>query len=1204
MALGYQNPFYLKQAQQKQQSLYNGKVLLEKHYPPAVYDSEETLQLAQEKAAKFVPDFKSLAKEADESLAKHKALEFEIERLLRAVVSQDIMSIVQSNSVEDTSNLQTELNLTKEKMENWLFPLRLRAQLVLRLGQICDFRILDVSFQRNTCFVRNLKGVDLLKGNCITNLYTINLYEMASASLIFLMARDTSTKSWLWHQRLSYLNLDTINDLAKNDLVTSLPKFKYHKEHLCPSCEQGKSKKASHPPKPVPKSKQRLHLLHMDLCGPMRVESINRKRSKDEAPEVIKTCLKKVTVLLQAPLIIASSVRTPQQNGVVERRNRTLVEAAKTMLIYSRAPKSDISFLYVFGALCYPKNDREDVGKLGAKGDIGFFIGYPANSCAYRVHIRRTNKFMETMNVTFDELSTMAIKQRSSKPGLQSMTSGQISLGLNLTYAPSIITTQQPTERELDLLFEAIYDDYIGGLPSAATTTANTQQHVQQQENQAPLQPDIVADNVPNAMLDGNMFVVREYRQEEGIDFEKSFAPVSRIEAIRIFLAYAAHKSFTVYQMDVKTAFLHAKEGTIWAKARTKGMMILSLVLQTLVNQSLSGIFINQSNYVLEILKKYGKKTCDPVGTPMEIKDKLDLGKNKTLVDTMKYRSMIGALMYLTSSKANIVHATCLWYSKDYGFELTRYSDVDYAGCKDTFKSTSGGTQFLGKKLLTDYGFHFNKILIYRDSKSAIALSYNSVQHSRTKHIAICYHFIKEHLKKGTIELYFVKTDYQLAGLITKALPVDRFNYLVRRLGLRSLFLQELERLAKSLTSKYGKSNAFALDDPTLQAGNPIKEILIKFNLPNHRTMSSPNRSTSDIEDAFSSMNILNYTSVSSDYFPASSGSSSFNSSENSTDNMIPPVFSSFYNNPCLKDVQAFYAKELPISSPDPITHSNYYHLRSEFVPHLLPQLHKMYLKHHEKQVKDILNYLDELHLHHIERIKEERTNGNELKTKLKKIHTQIIKLQKKQLGQKDKIAFAYFRISDLEQIIEKIQARYHSYYVLSSVDRMPPKRTSTSETPAITLAAIRQLIADLTAALEAQTAAMASASNLNRNTNLTGTLVVKTGNYKEFINYQPFYFNGTEGAPMGIEQANQITWTELKRLLTNKYCPQTEIKKMEDEFYGLTVNGSDLKTYIRRFQELAVLCPNMVPNTEKLMEAFIGGLPQSIEGNVTTSKP
>nr|GEY88876.1 retrovirus-related Pol polyprotein from transposon TNT 1-94 [Tanacetum cinerariifolium] len=170
----------------------------------------------------------------------------------------------------------------------------------------------------------------------------------------------------------------------------------------------------------------------------------------------------------------------------------------------------------------------------------------------------------------------------------------------------------------------------------------------------------------------------------------------------------------------------------------------------------------------------------------------------------------------------------------DSGFELTGFSDADYAVCKDTFKSTSGGAQFLGKKLvswsskkqdctalsitkakyvslsaccaqvlwmrtqLTDYGFHFNKIPIYCDSKSAIAISYNSVQHSRTKHIVVRYHFIKEHVEKGTIELYFVKTDYQLADIFTKALPAERFNYLVRHLGMRSLSPKELERLAKS----------------------------------------------------------------------------------------------------------------------------------------------------------------------------------------------------------------------------------------------------------------------------------------------------------------------------------------------------------------------------------------------------------------------
>nr|GFB25671.1 retrovirus-related Pol polyprotein from transposon TNT 1-94 [Tanacetum cinerariifolium] len=136
--------------------------------------------------------------------------------------------------------------------------------------------------------------------------------------------------------------------------------------------------------------------------------------------------------------------------------------------------------------------------------------------------------------------------------------------------------------------------------------------------------------------------------------------------------------------------------------------------------------------------------------------------------------------------------------TKDSVFKLTGFSDADYAGCKDSFKRTFGGAQFLGEKLLTDYGFHFDKILIYCDSKSAIAISCNPIQHSRTKHIAVRYHFIKEHVEKGTIELYFVKTDYQLADIFIKALPVDRFNYLVRRLGMRSLSPQELERLAKS----------------------------------------------------------------------------------------------------------------------------------------------------------------------------------------------------------------------------------------------------------------------------------------------------------------------------------------------------------------------------------------------------------------------
>ncbi|GJS00151.1 retrovirus-related pol polyprotein from transposon TNT 1-94 [Tanacetum coccineum] len=345
---------------------------------------------------------------------------------------------------------------------------------------------------------------------------------------------------------------------------------------------------------------------------------------------------------------------------------------------------------------------------------------------------------MEIMNVTFNELLAMDFEQSSLKPRLQGMTFGQISLGLDLTYAPSIITTQQPTEHELDSLFEAMYNDYIG-------------------DNIKPLTLKWLFKNKHDeentVIRNKSRMVVRGYRQEEGIDFEEYLAPVAKMEAIRIFLAYVAHKSFIVFQMDVKPAFLHGTlkedvyvcqpEGFIDAdhlshvyklKKALYGLKqaprawydeLSSFLLQNhffkgtidpmlfirrfdddiLVplqnvddrgNDAFSwftsspiphGIFINQSNYVLEILKKYGMETGDTVGTPMEIKAKLDLDQNGTLVDATQYQSMIGALMYLTSSRLEIVHATCLCaryqakpiekhLKEDSGFELTRFSDA------------------------------------------------------------------------------------------------------------------------------------------------------------------------------------------------------------------------------------------------------------------------------------------------------------------------------------------------------------------------------------------------------------------------------------------------------------------------------------------------------------------------------------------------
>ncbi|GJR38690.1 retrovirus-related pol polyprotein from transposon TNT 1-94 [Tanacetum coccineum] len=248
--------------------------------------------------------------------------------------------------------------------------------------------------------------------------------------------------------------------------------------------------------------------------------------------------------------------------------------------------------------------------------------------------------------------------------------------------------------------------------------------------------------------------VAQGFRQEKGIHFEESFAPVTRIEAIRIFVANATHMNMTIYQMDVKTTFLNGE---------LKEEMSFFLGLQ--ISQSPRGIFINQSKYASEIVKKYGMLTSDSVDTPMVEKSNLDEDLHGILIDATLCHSMIGSLMYLTSMKwiFRYLKGTInmgLWYSKDTNMSMTAYADADHAGCQDTRRSTSGNAQFLGDKLLTNYGFQFNKIPLYCDNKSAIALCYNNVQHSRDKHIDVYYDFIKEQVENGIVELYFVRMEY------------------------------------------------------------------------------------------------------------------------------------------------------------------------------------------------------------------------------------------------------------------------------------------------------------------------------------------------------------------------------------------------------------------------------------------------------------
>ncbi|GKB61179.1 copia protein [Tanacetum coccineum] len=273
--------------------------------------------------------------------------------------------------------------------------------------------------------------------------------------------------------------------------------------------------------------------------------------------------------------------------------------------------------------------------------------------------------------------------------------------------------------------------------------------------------------------------VARGYHQEEGINFEESFDSVARLEDVCIFLVFAAHINMTVYQMDVKTAFLNGilheevyvsqSDGFVDPDKPNHVYRLKKAIygLKYAPRAYPRGIFLNQSKYALESLKKYGMESCDSVDTLMVEKSKLDEDPEGKAVDPTHYHG--------------------LHYRK----APSRY--VDHAGCQDTRRSTSRILWM--RSQLTNHGLRFNKIPMYHDNKSAIALCCNNVQHSRSKHIDIRYYFIKEQVEKGVVELYFVRMEYQLADIFTKALCRERIEFLIDKLGMRSFTPETLKEL-------------------------------------------------------------------------------------------------------------------------------------------------------------------------------------------------------------------------------------------------------------------------------------------------------------------------------------------------------------------------------------------------------------------------
>nr|GEV73770.1 uncharacterized mitochondrial protein AtMg00810-like [Tanacetum cinerariifolium] len=347
--------------------------------------------------------------------------------------------------------------------------------------------------------------------------------------------------------------------------------------------------------------------------------------------------------------------------------------------------------------------------------------------------------------------------------------------------------------------------------------------------------PPIKPDELGGILKNKACLVACGYHQEEGIDFEESFASVARLEAIQIFLAYAPHKNMVVYQMDVKTTFLNGtlREEVYISQDFSKGSVDLTLFIRrnendllpvqiyfddiifaasTLelcdlfanlmcskfkmsmigkisfflglqISQSPRGIFINQSKYALECLKKYGFETYDPVDTLMVEKSNLDEDKEgKAARPTKKH---VHAVKRIFRYLCGIVNRG-LWQKSD-AISSMKAEYIALSGCCAQILRT--------RSQLTDYGLGFNKIPMYYDHKSAIALCCNNVQHSWSKHIDIRYHFIKEQVENGVIELYFVNTEYQLADLFTKALGIDRIEFLINKQGMRSFMPETLKHL-------------------------------------------------------------------------------------------------------------------------------------------------------------------------------------------------------------------------------------------------------------------------------------------------------------------------------------------------------------------------------------------------------------------------
>nr|GEU29239.1 hypothetical protein [Tanacetum cinerariifolium] len=653
------------------------------------------------------------------------------------------------------------------------------------VGQFCDSD-LEVAFQKHSCYVRDTDGVELIKGSRGSNLYTISIKDMMKSSPICLLSKASKNKSWLWHRRLNHVNFGTINDLARKDLVRGLPRLKFEKDHLCSAS-------------------------------------------------------------------VATACYTQNRSLIHTRHHKTPYE-----LVHNKKP--DLTFFRVFGALCYPINDSEDLEKLQPTADTEIFVGHAPSKKGPRTkfgpatpYAPPTNKELEILfQPMFDEYLEPPRADRLVPPA-QAEQAPIISTGIPSSTTidqdaptPSILlsssalqshslhqgVTAEPNFMEDHSIAPVDNNPFVNVFASEPHSKASssgdisstkspyvsqTLHHLNKWSKDHPLDNvignpsrpwiyKVKLDEYGDVLKNKSWLVAKGYRQEEGIEFEKSFASVARIEAIRIFIANAASRNMPIYQMDVKTAFLNgelkeevyvshlegfvdpdhpthvyrlkkalyglkqaprawydtlsrfildnefskgAVDPTLFTRKTGKHILPVQIYVDDIIFASTGPKARDMFSNEMKNLKKFGMDSCDSVDTPMVDRQKLDEDPSGIPVDQTRFRSMVGSLMYLTASRPDLVFVVCM---------CARYQA----------KPTKKHLEALKRVFRTREEAHLEVL-------SSLAINWS-------KHIAIRHHFIREQVERCVVELYFVTTDYQPANIFTKALPRQRFEFILSRL--------------------------------------------------------------------------------------------------------------------------------------------------------------------------------------------------------------------------------------------------------------------------------------------------------------------------------------------------------------------------------------------------------------------------------------